>query len=413
MMSASERWSRIAAGARQLWATHQRTLLYLSVALLSVIAALRLPRAFADLLWSPVFGHAIDAKIPHLLVRRWFASIPVYNDLSFAVHPPATYAMLWPFFGWLDLTAARWLWALTSVAALAWLIYLTLRESGADSAMERGLVAILPLSMYATAHTVRAGQLILHLLPALLAGLLLLRRARPGWGLDLLAAALVLVTLVKPTVSLPFLWLVPILSGRLRPAVLIAAGYAALTLFAASFQELGTAALFQQWRARGSALAASEGTANLHLLLAALGLERWILPASLLVFVGLGLWIYRHRYADFWILLAVTALVARFWTYHRPTDDVMLLLPEIALFRMAKGGSSSEGTDIAAAALLAITAVGMLAPIGLIFSHPPWGSLVTAGNAVIWIVVLVFLIRQAGMAAERSGDPKLRPQTPG
>ena len=102
-MSASERWSRTTAGARNLWAAHQRIFLYLSVVLLSVISALRLPRAFAALLWSPTFGHAIDTKIFHMLVHGWFASLPVYKSFNFAVHPPATYAILWPFFGAPDL----------------------------------------------------------------------------------------------------------------------------------------------------------------------------------------------------------------------------------------------------------------------------------------------------------------------
>ncbi len=398
-----ERWHRIANAARGQWAGHHRDPLFLSVVVISVASAGRLAKAFAVLLWGMAPGDAIDLNIFHLLVHRWFASVPVYSDLTFAVHPPATYVILWPFFGWLANTPARWLWALTAIAALAWLIHMIVRESGASTALERGLVALLPLSTAATAMTVRNGQLIVHLLPGLLAGLLLLRGGPIIWGRDLFASALVLFALAKPTVSLPFLWIALLLPGRLRPALLVVSGYAALTLFAAPFQEIGLFQLVRDSLARGSALAVSAGSVNLHILLGAFGLEKWILPASFLAFLGLGVWIHRHRHVDLWLLLAVTALFARFWAYHRFYDDVLLVLPEIALFRLVKRGPSSDDADVAAAALLAITSVGMLVPIRLMFWSPFLARLITYGNAVVWIVTLVFLMKQAGTTAEPSG----------
>jgi hypothetical protein len=413
MMAVGERWHRIAAVGRERWNRHHQSLLCLLVIFLCVIAALRLAKAFPVLLWGVGPGDAVDLRQRHLEVHRWFASMPVYSEFHFAVYPPATYLILWPVLGWLEITTARWLWAATEAVALIWLAYLVVRKSEANTAVERTFVALLPLSMYATAATIRNGQLIVHLLPLLLAGLLLLQHGKAGWGRDLLSAALVLLALVKPTVSAPFLWLALFLPGRLRPAALVAFGYAALTLFAVLFQELGTVALFQQWLARGSALAVREGTANLHTLLAAVGLEKWILPASLLVFLALGLWTYRHWRVDFWLLLSVSAIVARFWTYHYPYDDLLLLLPEIALFRLVKRGPSSEGSDVAAAVLLAITFIGMLVPLRLLIRPSSLAVFLTGGNAVIWIVVLVFLMRQAGMTAERSANPKLSAGTAG
>ena len=136
------------------------------------------------------------------------------------------------------------------------------------------------------------------------------------------------------------------------------------------------------------------GTANLHLWLAAAGLDNWILPASFLVFTGLGLWIYRHRHADLWLLVGVTAIAARFWTYHRVYDDLLLLLPAIALFRLAKKGASDGGIDVAAAILLALLVGGTLIPFRLLY-WLKWHLLLTGGNAIVWIVALVFLAQQA------------------
>ena len=51
------------------------------------------------------------------------------------------------------------------------------------------------------------GQLALHLLPTVVAGLLLLLRRPPSWGRDLAGAGLLLVALAKPTLTAPFMWI--------------------------------------------------------------------------------------------------------------------------------------------------------------------------------------------------------------
>ena len=45
-----------------------------------------------------------------------------------AAYPPATYLMLWPLLGWLDLGAARWLWAAVTLPLLL-LLSLLLRRA--------------------------------------------------------------------------------------------------------------------------------------------------------------------------------------------------------------------------------------------------------------------------------------------
>ena len=307
------------------------------------------------------------------------------------VYPPASYAILWPLLGWLDFQTARWFWAATTVASLWWLICLVIRESGAKTALECAFVALLPLSMYATGATIGNGQVVVHLLPALVAAVLLLDRARAGWGRDLLVGFLVAATLVKPTVSLPFCWIVLVVPRRPRPALLVFLGYIVLTVFAASFRDQELVPLLRDWLPQAMS-SVSPGQANLRSGLMVLGLENWVLPATLGVFLLLGVWTFCYRRADIWLLMAVTALVARFWTYHRWYDDLLVLLPMVALFRIAKRGPSAGGADVAAGVLLAVTLLTTLAPGGLYLLPPPWKMLYVGGQAIVWLVVLVFLL---------------------
>jgi len=389
-----KRWSGLIASTRSWWADHRETLLRFAIALMVIAALLRLRNEFYRLLWDQGRTGAIDLKTLHKLVHQWFAGFPVYGEMR-SGYPPATYPILWPFLGWLAVTPARWLWAVTTVMALGCFAYLLVRESKADARLEQAFIVLLLLSMYATSTTIGNGQLIVHMLPALVAGLLLFHRRPCGWREDLLGAVLVLVTLVKPTISVPFFWIVLFVPGRLRPTLFLVLGYVALTVFAAGFQEAGVLSLLQDWLARGSEWAVVGGYANLHSWLAALGLDEWILPSSLLALVALGLWTHRHRHGDLWLLLGVAALVARFWTYHRLYDDLLILLPMIALFRIAKRGSSASGGDVGAGVLLAVAWAAALAPASPLNSPTTLGLLFRAGQTIIWITMLIFLLDHA------------------
>jgi hypothetical protein len=348
---------------------------------------------------SPV--GAVDLKLLHRQVHDWF------SEGEAAPYLPASYVILWPVLGWLDVTPARWLWAATTVVALGWLIHLILRESGADTPLERVFVALMPLSVYATGATIGNGQLIVHLLPMLVAGLILLK-GRGGWRKDLLAVALVLVTLVKPTVSAPFFWIVVFLPGSLWPALLVSTGYLALTLFAMQVPGTAVSPLLElpiqimtlvrqvlDTPTRSVGWAAQDRYADLPIWLTRLGLTEWILPTTLLMLAGLGLWVYRHRHRDIWLLLGVSALVTRFLMYHRWYDDLLILLPMVALFRFAKRGASTEGSGVVAGVLLAITMLVMLAPGGLYLFPSPWNRLYAIWQAIVWIIMLVFLLYYA------------------
>ncbi len=377
------------------WGSHRITVLRLACALMALLAALKLGEEFRRLLFDPGYNGAVDTRILNQLARGWFDGKPLYKDLVTAVYPPASYVLLWPLLGWLEFTSARWLWAITSVAALAWLVYLIVQESGADTRLEYIFVALLPLSMNATGVTIGNGQLIVHILPTLLFTLLLLRDSRGERRVRLLAVSLFVLTLVKPTISAPFLWIVLFVGGGLLTILLVILGYAGLTLFALPFQTSTPAVLAQEWTERAAVLAATGGYANLHKWLASIDRQEWTVWLSLLIFAVLGYWIYQHRKGDFWILLGVTAIVARLWSYHRVYDDVLILLPMVALFRVAKREPSTDDTRIVAGLLLAVTIASMLALARWEHFAWPWSILFKGGHTLVWIMDLGFLLFRA------------------
>jgi len=388
----------ITSRAQIWWGGHDKISLRIAVGLMAFSALVFLGYEFWRLLWQPdhigswrVHPGAIDLKIRHRVVHSWFAGESVYGG----GYPPASLAIFWPLHGWLEVSTATFIWAATTVAALGWLVYLIVQESRANTPLERIFVALMPLSMYATGATIGNGQLIVHLLPMLLAGLLMLHRGEALWPRDLLASSLVLVSLVKPNIAVPFFWIVLFVPGRLRSALLVSLGYVVLTLIAASFQEPGPFALFRDWLASSSIWAWSVGHAHLGVLLHAFGLDDYLLPAMFLVLLALGCWTYSHRHVDLWLLLGVSGLAARFWVYHRWYDDLLILLPMVALFRIVKQGSSSDRIKVSAGMLLGISMLASMAPGGLYLLPPPWNMLYVDGQIVVWLVMLVFLLDRA------------------
>src|SRR4051794_15465415 len=113
---------------RAVWVRIHTALLGTAITVTALVAATRIVEAFTILVNGESLGDVVD--IFHDLVPRWFAGLPVYSYSTFAVHPPATYALLWPVFGRMDIGPARWLWIMLLVAALVWLVHITVRESG-------------------------------------------------------------------------------------------------------------------------------------------------------------------------------------------------------------------------------------------------------------------------------------------
>ncbi len=382
---------------RNVFASHRPAILLGAVAFMALFAFPWLALNLAKLLWAEGPWGAVDLKYRYDEVQLWFVGASIYREQANAIHaiyPPASYAILWPLMGWLEFSHARIVSAVTLTAALTWLAFLFVKESGAQTRLERLFVVFLLLSMYATGFSIGHGQLTLYTICGLLAGLTLLSRGQRRWQDDLLAAALILVALVKPTLSVPFFWLVLFRPSTLRPAVFAVAGYLALTLVAVAFQDFDFAELIRSWLSRsidGAARESVGGYGNIHSWLAVFGLRQWNTPASLLLLLALGYWTYRNRSEDLWLLLGVTAIVARIWVYHRSYDDILVLLPMIALFRIAKYGSSKDGYDVMAGILLAIALLMMFVP-ALLLVFPASKSLLKNSQSLIPIMLLMFLL---------------------
>jgi hypothetical protein len=404
------------------WPRGGRLLRTALLALLLVAAgrlAIQVPRLVAG---PPADFGAVDLGYRFREIQRWFAGEPVYGALDTAVYPPATYALLWPFLGWTDWGEARLLWAATALPAL-----LLLAFQCAGPARERGratapsapgsfwwLAFLLPLSFYATGVTLGAGQMLVHLLPLLIAAVLLL--ARPGVSLprDLGAAGLLTLGLAKPNAAAPFLWLAVLLPVRLRPLALTAGLYLGLTVLALSFQPAGVAELFAAWRPTATGVAAASGSGHLPAALAALGLARWQLPAALLALLLLGLWLARHRAADPWVLLGVTGIAARVWSYHQYYDDLLVLPALIAVLRLAFAPDSAPELRARARQVFTLAFLVTLLPTPLHYSlRPPWDLLLfDLPQMLAWAALLSVLAVSMGHARRRALGAA-RPAVPG
>jgi hypothetical protein len=378
------------------WERHRSAALRCAIVAMAISAVWALTSGFDRLLFDASEGGAIDLRLRHGEVQLWFERVPVYRHSEMATYPPMSYAVLWPALGWGSETVCRALFAAASTLSLYWLARNAARDSGVDSRAAWIFAALLPLAMNASSVAIGNGQLVLFVVPALWSAVRLAARPeRPTLRAELAVVALLLASLVHPTIAIPFLWIVLFVSRRRRTVLLVVLGYAALTLFAAAFQPDDLATLLRDWIANTRISSVGKGYADLHTALAYLGLQEWVLPASAAVLGGLGLWTFCHRRADVWLLLGVTAIVSRLWTYHGLYDDLLILLPMIAVLRSAR---HARGSPAAASAeiLLGCTVLVMLLPARFnLFWSPPWSTLFAASHAAVWLAMLAFLARRA------------------
>lgn len=346
----------------------------------------RLALEFHRLLFEP--EGPIDLQLIRALIRDWFAQTRVYVRYRGTVHPPITFVLLWPLYGWISGDIGRWFFALNAAVVTAALAAILVRESGAASRADRILLATIVVACYPTAITIGNGQITLHVLLVTITAVLVAVRKPPGIGRDVALTALFLWALVKPNITLPFFWVIAFTRGWTRPVAFALVSYFGLSALSVALHGTGlegVRALVAAWYAKGELGFAHTGYGNIHEWMGDAGLEDWILPASGLVFALHGLWAWRHREADLWVMIGVAAIVARLWAYHREYDDLLLVLPLIALYRLARGPEPVRH----ARALFALGSVALLAPITPMREYASWALV------ILWLLQLALLAAAA------------------
>ena len=86
------------------------------------------------------------------------------------------------------------------------------------------------------------------------------------------------------------------------------------------------------------------------------------------------------------------AFAARLWTYHGWYDDLLFLIPMIALFRLAKQGTTDR-QKVWAGSLFAAMVLSTLAPGGLYLLPVPWNQAFVTVQLLVWAAACAFLLR--------------------
>jgi hypothetical protein len=300
-----------------------------------------------------------------------------------------------------DFGTARWIWAALSVVLLAAFAWVLWKESEDRPMAERAWLAALPLAGYATHGMLVTGQVTALSIVCMVIGTLIL--VRGGELLhDVLGAALVIVGLVKPTLGVPLVWVAMLAPRRWRPALFIAGGYAAITIAAAAFQPDDLLALVAGWLGQSDDVNLRASYGNVQWALAHFGMQFAFLPVALAIVALSGYWVYRHRSRDPWQLLGAMAIVARLLTYHRSFDDLLLVLPIVALARLAARRDGRLG--LVAGGLAVALWLGTLAPRFLLANASAALAALNLALPALWIVALACLC----LTAERERATVIR-----
>ncbi len=382
-----------------------------AIALLVAAIISRLPYEFHRLLFSNTELGAIDLIQRYDEVLLWFSGQHIYSILNSAVYPPASYLMMWPFMGFYSWQLVRWIWAISTVIFLVVLTKILLKNHSLETPLQKTFWALFILAHYSTGITIGNGQFTIYIMLALVACMIFILPGKNHWLKSILGGFFAALSLIKPTVALPFMWLVLFVPKNMYPALATIVIYAGFSLVACSFQEQEIFQLHFDWLSLGMKGAAwssliSEsgeesaflgkdiGYADIHNLLASLGMSHWALPVSLSLLALLGCWVYFHRNCNLWILMGVTTIFSRIWTYHRVYDDMLIILAIFAVIFILKENLNSE-TEKVGKALLIIAIVCSLAPASLRLLPSPWDLAFKLSQLSVWLAMLIYLLDSA------------------
>jgi hypothetical protein len=361
---------------------------------------------------SGPFG-AIAIGFLHEVTRHWWEGVPVYAiHRGGVVQPPAAWILLGPLFAWTSLDVARWIWAAAALAGLG-----ALGAAAATAVWNRGQLArvcawLAPFSMPALGDALGIGSLITVLLPLAVWAVLLAVRRAPTWSRDLAIAGMFVMALTDPSLTLMFFWPLLFAVGRFRPAILAIGGYAILTIAAAYGHPSDFRADIRLWFEHVQRQAGT-GYGNLQDWLLLLGLERAFLPASAVLLASTAVFSWWCQRRDIWLLLGIAAIVSRLWMAPRIDHDALLIIPLMALARLASSQVASKNIVACARAALGMLGVVLSVPLNFHFSgstfgpfvvEPSWVRLFDAVHVAAAIVALGVLVastlgsRRASMA---------------
>lgn len=387
------------------------------VSLLVALLTFRLPYEFHRLLFSASELAAIDLRQRYDEVQAWFSGEQIYGSLNSAVYPPASYLVMWPFMGFPSWTLVRWVWALSSIILLAYLIRMLLKEASIDGFRQRLLWSLFVMTHYAVGINVGNGQLTIHIMAAILGSIALLTASQSSWHKILLAGGLAALSLVKPTVAVPFMWLILWIPNNIYPALATVSIYTLLALIASLFQSAGALHLHLNWLTlgiKGAAwgskdagevhlesfwrsnikLSGDVGYGDVHSLLEYMGMSDLALITSLILLALLGIWVYLYRDCNTWILLGVTAVFSRIWTYHRVYDDILIIFAIFGLLITLKLELSPR-LQQAGNFLLGLLVIASLIPTSLRLFPAPFNWLFKVGQLSLWMTTLFYLLHAA------------------
>jgi len=176
----------------------------------------------------------------------------------------------------------------------------------------------------------------------------------------------------------------------LRPAVLVAGAYLAVTWWALQYQSTDVETLTREWLRNSSRESTLDGYADIFGWLSMLGLSKLSTLASLVIVAATGCWVYLNRRNDLWQLIGVVALASRFGAHHRWYDDVLVVLAIVAVFRMRDEIKSRLGPSFEL--LLGASVLSVLAPGGLYLFPAPLKQIYVAMQIAIWLALLCVLL---------------------
>lgn len=372
------------------WARYSSEILCLAIGLTLLSVVLRLFPESHRLLFSNASTGAVDLRLRHGEIRGWFSGLPVYTGRLHSGYPPASYVLLFPFLGWLSESAARWWWGLLTVVELSLLSVLCIRFTKTTVRAEQLLMVLTFFSAYPITLTLGNGQLGIHMFTLFWCAMILFMRGTT-WRTDLPASVLMLFAATKPNFSAPLFWIVLFALGRLRPMLLVASGYVLLTVFALGFQTQPVLQLLHDFSRISADVIGTKGGAHIAVWMRFLGLSEWTSIASLGLILALGCWIFANRRANTWILLGISALVARIWTYHQPYDDLLILFAMLPLLHWLREDPTTGNLKVLGGCLLGTAWLFLFIPARTVDFAFPWNLPYEIGLPLIWVAMMLFL----------------------